>query len=301
MFLPALLALSVVAQTERPTIPLWADLQIPEPRIVADKPETSEKRADGIARRTNVTDPRLVVFEPTGPRSDSAAIVVPGGGFGVLADEHEGSDACLWLNKLGVTAFLLQHRCPTNKHDAPNAAPVQDAQRAVQVLRRQASKWKVDPAKIGLLGFSAGGQVAVVAATNPVKFEATGEAPDAHRPAFLVLLYPWQIYDPTRSTPENKGLRADIRLDAPLPPTFIAQCADDKASLPQGSALLALQLFERKVPVELHIYETGGHGFGMHARPGSTGPSDWPLRAADWLRARGIAPAAPAKSPAETK
>lgn len=284
MLIPVLLALSLVADEGQPKIELWPDGS-PEPRAVADMPERVEKGKDGITRHYNITAPRLLIFEPTGvKRGDAAAIVVPGGGFGVLADEHEGSDACRWLNSLGITSFLLQHRCPTNKHPVPNAGPVQDAQRAVQIVRERAAEWKVDPQKVGLLGFSAGGQVAIVAATNEAKFPGVTAAADAHKPSFLVLLYPWMIYDPA-----TKGLRADIKLDAGLPPSFIAQCGDDKSSLPQGSTLLALELFARKVPAELHIYETGGHGFGMRPRPNATGPTDWPQRAADWLRLRGLA------------
>lgn len=290
MIWPALLALALVADNNQPTIDLWP-AGTPEPKVVVEMPERTEKGKDGIARHYNITAPRLVVFEPTGgKRSDAAAIVIPGGGFGVLADEHEGSDACRWLNTLGITSFLLQHRCPTNKHPQPNAAPAQDAQRAMQIVRARAAEWKLDPRKIGVLGFSAGGQVAVVAATNEAKFAGVDAPADAHKPSFLVLLYPWMLYDPAA-----QGLRADIKLDAGLPPTFIAQCHDDKSSLPQGSLLLALGLTTRKIPCELHIYETGGHGFGMRPRPNATGPTDWPQRAADWLRLRGLSAAEAAK------
>lgn len=292
MLMPALLALAIVADEGSPKIELWPG-KTPDPQVVVDMPEREEKGKDGITRHYNVTAPRLVVFEPRGVRrSDAAVIVVPGGGFGVLADEHEGSDACRWLNSLGLTAFLLQHRCPTNRHPVPNAGPVQDAQRAVQIVRSRAAEWKVAPDKVGVLGFSAGGQVAVVAATNEAKLPGVDAPADAHQPSFLLLLYPWGIYDPA-----TKGLRADIKLDTPLPPTFIAQCSDDKSSLPQGSTLLALELFQRKTPAELHLYATGGHGFGMRPRPNATGPTDWPLRAADWLRLRGLTAEQPSGTP----
>lgn len=267
---------------DRPTIELWPD-EMPGPSVVATGPEKVET-GGGIARRSNVTKPRLVVFEaPPDRRTGAAAIVIPGGGFGVLADEHEGSEACEWFNKLGITAFLLRHRCPTNNHPEPNAGPVLDAQRAVQLVRGEAAKWKLDPKKIGVLGFSAGGQVAVVAATNKPKFPRD-EAAASHKPDFLVLAYPWRIYDE-----KTKGLRADLHLEAGLPPTFIAQCADDTGSLPQGSTILYLELLNCKVPAELHIYATGGHGFGMRPKPNATGPTDWANRAADWLHLRGLA------------
>lgn len=269
-----------------PEIPLWPQ-GMPEPVIPADPAEKVEKGADGIQRRTNVSQPRLFVYEPPAnvQRTGAAVIVVPGGGFGVLADEHEGSEAAEWLAKHGIVGFQLAHRAPTNKHPAPNAGPVQDLQKAVIEVRRRAGDFHVDPTKVGVLGFSAGGQVTLVAASNDRRFPAEDLA-ESHKPDFLLLLYPYQIYDPM-----TKGLRADIRLDSGLPPTFIAQMGDDRGSLPQGSALLYLELINRNIPAEIHIYEKGGHGFGMRARPGATGPTDWQHRALDWLRLREYAAA----------
>lgn len=282
----AALVLAAAPFDSLPTIDLWPD-GLPEPKVQTEAPEMWERRAaDGIGIRTNVAKPRLVVFEaPAAGRTGAGVVVIPGGGFGKLADEHEGADACRWLNGLGVSAFLLVHRCPTDKHPEPNLGPAQDARRAVQLVRGQAEKWKIDPKKVGVLGFSAGGQVALVAATNP---PADTKDAGSHKPDFLVLAYPYRIYDP-----KTKGLRADVKPDAGLPPTFIAQCADDKASLPQGSTLLFLELLNRNVPAELHVYAAGGHGYGMRPKPNATGPADWGHRAADWLRLRGLA--APAK------
>ncbi|MGV3724756.1 MAG: alpha/beta hydrolase, partial [Actinomycetota bacterium] len=170
------------------------------------------------------------------------------------------------------------------KHPEPSAGPAQDLQKGVMEVRSRAAEYGLDPARIGVLGFSAGGQVALIAATNQPKFE--GAPGVSHKPDFLLAIYPYRIYDPAA-----KALRADIHLEAGLPPTFIAQMGDDTASLAQGSTLLYLELLNRKVPAELHIYEKGGHGFGMRPRPNATGPSDWANRAMDWLRLRGYAPA----------
>lgn len=269
-----------------PEIRLWRQ-GMPEPVIPADPPEKVEKGADGIQRRTNVSQPRLFVYEPPEgvKRTGAAVIVVPGGGFGVLADEHEGSDAAEWLAKQGIVGFQLARRAPTNQHPVPNAGPAQDLQKAVIEVRRHAAQFQVDPKKVGILGFSAGGQVTLVAATNDRKFHGE-EIAESHKPDFLLLLYAYQIYDPL-----TKGLRADILLDGGLPPTFIAQMGDDRGSLPQGSTLLYMELINRKVSAEIHIYEKGGHGFGMRSRPGATGPTDWQLRAIDWLRLREYATA----------
>ena len=266
-----------------PEIILWPN-GMPEPIVPADPPEQTVKSPDGITRRSNVSQPRLFVHEPpTGAtRTGASVVVVPGGGFGKLADEHEGSDAAVWLAKQGIVAFQLAYRTPTTKHAEPHAGPAQDVQRAVSEVRRRAVELKLDPKKIGALGFSAGGQVALIAATNNRLFE--GDGPTTHRPDFLLLIYPYKIYDPA-----SKAIRADIRLEAGLPPPCVAQAGDDTGSLPQGSTLLYLDLINRKTPAELHIYEKGGHGFGMRPRPNATGPTDWPLRAADWLRLRGLA------------
>lgn len=267
---------------ERPEIALWPK-GMPEPVVPAEPAETVTVGADGISRRTNVSRPRLVIYEPAAgtARSGAGVIVIPGGGFGILADGHEGAEACEWLAKQGVVSFLLLHRAPTNKQPQPNVGPVQDAQQAVIAVRTQAAELKVNPKLIGVLGFSAGGQVAVIAATNEVRFPKEGPVV-SHKPDFMLLLYPYQIYDPT-----TKFLRKEIQLDAGLPPMFIAQMGDDGGSLPQGSTLLYLELINRKIPAEIHIYQRGGHGFGMRPRPNASGPTDWTNRASDWLRQGG--------------
>lgn len=267
-------------------IMLWP-MGMPGPVVPETLPEKVEQGTDGIARRYDVSKPRLLVYRPKDTSDKSlqhsggraAVIVVPGGGFGLLADGHEGEDACRWLSELGVIGFQLVHRTPTSKHPEPSEGPVLDAQKAVSVVRSRSKELGVDPSKIGVLGFSAGGQVALIAATNEQRFKEHTAA--SHKPDFLMLLYPWKIFDP-----ETGALRSDVHLDAGLPPTFIAQMSDDTASLPQGSAMLYLELVKRKLPSEIHIYERGGHGFGMQTRFGATGPSDWPKRAADWLALR---------------
>ena len=267
---------------EMQEIPLWPE-GVPEPRVPADPAEKVEMGKDGISRRSNVSNPRLVVYDI--PRADpaklrSSVIVIPGGGFSILADEHEGSDICRWFNERGFVAFLLLHRVPTGKLENPNAGPVLDAQKAVHEVRRRADEYQVDPQKIALLGFSAGGQTALVAAANPPRFEpAAGSA----RPDAVLLIYPWKV-----GGPDGNGVRGDVTIGAGTPPMFIAQASNDQASLPQSAAALYLALLEAKVPAELHIYEAGGHGFGMQKRDNAAGTSDWPNRALDWLRGHGL-------------
>ncbi|MEI6238974.1 MAG: alpha/beta hydrolase [Planctomycetia bacterium] len=268
--------------TEPREILLW-QTGAPEPRVPADPPEAVDKKDDGISRRRNVSNPRLVVYDvpsSAAAKPRGAVLVVPGGGFGILADEHEGSDACRWLNDHGFVSFLVLHRVPTNKSALPNVAPVQDIQRSVQEVRRRAAEFNVDPAKIAVLGFSAGGQATLVAATSKPAFPA--DLTDPTRPDAVLLLYPWKIVGDG-----NTGLRSDVMIDADTPPMFIAQCGDDPGSLPQGSAHLYLKLVEAKVPAEIHIYEKGGHGFGLKANNSLPGTFDWKARAIEWLRLHG--------------
>ncbi len=264
-------------------IVLWPE-GVPAPRLPTKPAESVVKKADGIARRSNVSNPRLVVYDNTraaGAADGAAVIVVPGGGFRILADEHEGSDACRWLNDHGFVSFLLRHRVPTATLPEPNVAPVQDVQRAVQAVRKRAAEFDIDPTKIAVLGFSAGGQAAAVAATNPAGFPGADQTVSP-RPDALLLLYAWKIVGEG-----NRGLRSDIKIDASCPPTFIAQCGDDKGSVPQGSTNLYLALLEASVPAEIHIYEQGGHGFGLKTGNTLPGQLDWKARAIEWLYNRG--------------
>lgn len=279
--LPLILTKAFAAEPRE--ISLWPE-GAPEPRVSVEPRETVEKKADGIQRRANVSTPRLVVYdvprrEPSKPRP--AVLVVPGGGFGILADEHEGSAACRWLNEHGFVSFLVLHRVPTGTMPKPNAAPVQDIQKAVQDVRMRAAEFHIDPAKIAVLGFSAGGQAALVAATNPATFPHA-DAGVTVKPDALLLLYAWRIVGDG-----NAGLRSDVTIDGSAPPMFIAQCGDDPGSVPQGSANLYLELVNAKVPAEIHIYEKGGHGFGLKDGNSLPGQVDWKARAIEWLRGRG--------------
>jgi acetyl esterase/lipase len=265
-------------------IVLWPD-GVPDPQVPAEPPESVEKKADGIRRRANVSNPRLVVYdvprhEPSTPLP--AVLVVPGGGFGILADEHEGSAACRWLNEQGMVSFLVLHRVPTGKMPQPNAGPVQDIQKAVQEVRRRAGEFQIDPTRIAVLGFSAGGQATLVAATNPPLFPHPDAAASV-RPDAVLLLYAWRI-----AGDGETGLRPDVTIDGSAPPMFIAQCGDDPGSVPQGSANLYLALVRAKVPAEIHIYEQGGHGFGLKAGNSLPGQLDWKARAIEWLCGRGF-------------
>lgn len=282
---------SLHAATPAPTrvLKLWegkppGDFTVPGPESVTE-PKPTDKLP--ILRITNVAEPRLELYEPpVEKRNGGAVVIVPGGGFGMLASGHEGADAAIWFRDRGFVAGVLQHRCPTNGLPDPAALPAQDAQRAISLVRSKSGELKLRPDRIGLFGFSAGGQVALTAATN---FEqrlypgADETDKTSCRPDFLMLLYPWRILaDNSRTV-----LKPEIRISDKTPPCFIAQAADDAGSLAEGSVHTFLWLRKAGVAAELHIYATGGHGFGMlpSDQPAST---DWPGRAELWLKARGL-------------
>jgi acetyl esterase/lipase len=272
-----------VAEPARPdrVIKLWEE---PPGDFTAPGPETlSPADKNGIARLTNVAEPHLDFFLPE-KRNSAAVIIVPGGGFGILASEHEGSELAEWFRERGFVAAVLQHRCPTNKLAKPWELPAWDTQRAVSVVRAKAAELGVQPDRVGLFGFSAGGQVALIATTNERLYPATDDTDKTGaRPDFLALCYPWKIL----ADGSTNELRPEIKITAQTPPTFLAQAFDDTGSLAEGSTLAFLALRRAKVPAELHIYATGGHGFGL--RPNATqAPGDWTGRMELWLKARGL-------------
>jgi acetyl esterase/lipase len=244
------------AEGQPQEILLWPDgMPGPGLTVPAGTAETVTKGDDGISRRTNVSTPRLLVFRPSG-ESDGlrpAVIVAPGGGYSILADEHEGSDVCRWFNEHGYVAFLLHYRVPTrgNGPQRQNLGPVMDAQKAVHEVRLRAEEFGIDPEKIALLGFSAGGQTAAVATAG-------------------------------------EPLRPDMTISEATPPMFIAQAGNDRASIPQGATTLYLALVEAGVPAEVHIYQEGGHGFGMRPRERAPVSRDWPKLALEWLQGLGF-------------
>lgn len=278
------LAFAEPAKPDR-VLKLWegkppGDFTVPGPETLTPAKPTDKLP---IARLTNVNEPRLDLYVPAKPNG-VAVIIVPGGGFGILASEHEGSELATWFRERGIVAGVLQHRCPTNKLEKPWEFPAWDTQRAISLVRAKAADLGVQPDRVGLFGFSAGGQVALIATTNARLYPAA-DATDAvsARPDFLMLCYAWHILADNSLT----ELKPEIHINAQTPPTFLAQAYDDPGSLAEGSTLVFLALRKAKVPAELHIYSTGGHGFGL--RPNVTqAPGDWPGRLEGWLKARGL-------------
>jgi acetyl esterase/lipase len=236
-----------------------------------------------ITRIEKIRRPPMTVYPATENANGAAVLILPGGGFGRVVPDLEGSEAAQWLGKLGVTSFVLNYRTKlASAEDEPAwLRPLQDAQRAMRWIRANGSRWNLNRDRIGLLAFSAGGQVGSILITAD---QAAYEAIDAvdqreFRPNFAMLVYPWRIYDSA-----TDALLPQIKVTPETPPSFIVHTHDD-ASTSLGSVLLYADMKRHNVPAELHIYENGGHGYGTRKRPNSNIGS-WPDRATDWLKRR---------------
>jgi acetyl esterase/lipase len=244
--------------------------------------------------------PTVTVYLPPADKATGAAIVIcPGGGYGGLAMDHEGHQVARWLNSLGVAGVILKYRVAPYRHPAP----LLDAQRALRYTRSRASEWGIDPKRVGILGFSAGGHLASTAATqfDAGKEKGTDEVDkQGCRPDFAVLVYPVITFTGpfahggSRDNLLGKGANPELidslcnqkRVTAQTPPTFLVHTTEDKGVPPENSTLFYEALRAAKVPAEMHIYEKGRHGLGL----GQTGTAfaSWPRRCADWLAARKI-------------
>ena len=236
-------------------------------------PVIGPSQNDNVVRFSEVTDPALEIY-PANPaiNNGAALIICPGGAYRILAYDKEGSEIADWLNKLGYSAFVLQYRIPDKKEGA-----LQDAQRAMRIVRQNAAKWKIDPEKIGIMGFSAGGSLSARSSTMfSKKTYSPVDKTDSLscRPAFTMLIYPAYL----DQGPDNT-LTPELELTKTTPPIFIFQTADD----PYGNSALVMAsaLRSAKLPVELHLLPSGGHGYGL--RPGKPAPETWPVMAEKWL------------------
>ena len=254
----------------------------PEPPAATIGPEKEivKEPSDGIVRLTNVTRPVLTVFRPEKP-CGTAVVVCPGGGYSILAYEHEGTQVCDFLVRHGVTAVLLKYRVP-----AEPRLPLQDAQRAVGIVRKRAAEWGLAADRIGILGFSAGGHLAIMTALHANERtytpDAAIEADDA-TPNFAIPVYPAYLTKKGTDAP----LLPEIAVTAKSPPLCLVHATDDPWTA-AGSALVYLEYKKLGIPCELHVYAKGGHGFGM--KRGRLPVSRWPDRVIEWMAGAGLAP-----------
>ncbi len=284
-FLAAFLFFPILVVAGDPlTLPLWPD-GAPNPM-----PETSQATKDLIqshggvteTRLSDITEPTITVYHPPQPNG-AAVVVAPGGGFMFLSYSFEGTQVCEWLQTLGVTAVLLKYRTPTRDDADPFRLPVEDAQRALGLVRKHAEEWTIDPDRVGLLGFSAGANLAGHAAWDrgARTYPQDPALDDPRGPDFLVFVYGGGFLDKTDPTKFREG----FSIPADAPPAFFVVAHDDKNN-PAEAARLYLEYHRRKLPAELHIYGAGGHGFGM--RQAGHPINDWPARCGEWMRSLGL-------------
>jgi acetyl esterase/lipase len=272
--------------------------------FAADAPKEEllwPKGAPGAIGSEAADKPTLTAYLPPADKATGTAVVVcPGGGYGFLAVSHEGKDPAEFLNTLGVAAFVLKYRIAPRYH---HPAPMQDVQRALRTVRARAKEYHLDPHKIGVWGFSAGGHLASTAATHFDEGKPDADDPVERvgcRPDFAILCYPVITLQPPYyhkgsrdnllgKSPDPKLLDSlcnETQVTARTPPTFLFHTNADTGVRPENSVLFYMALRKAKVPAEMHIYEKGAHGVGLAPRDPVL--SSWPKRLADWLKVRGL-------------
>ncbi|RYG25874.1 alpha/beta hydrolase [bacterium] len=262
----------------RPILNLWPTGN-PDAWSRSDQETTERDQEQGFDLVKNVSKPTLEVFLATHPKPHAPTVIIcPGGGYFVEAIEHEGREIAERLNREGFNAAVLKYRLPNRDADKPlHKAPLQDAQRAVRLLRSRATEYNIDPARVGIMGFSAGGHLAAAASTAKVSTYASVDAADelSFKPAFTVLVYP--AYLDVDGRPE---LPSDVQVTKETPPAFVVQTMDDRKLVPSSFAY-ALALQRAEVPAELHLFPKGGHGYGLRSK--EPGISGWMELLMAWL------------------
>jgi acetyl esterase/lipase len=235
----------------------------------------------------NVTQPTMTVYSPRGKNTGVAMVVFPGGGYSCLAIDLEGTEICDWLTSRGITAVLLKYRVPLKKtepYTQPSPLALEDAQRTLSLVRYHAAEWGIDPHRIGVIGFSAGGHM--VAATSTHFDKRSYPAADAAdqescRPDFAIACYPGHLWDG-----HDFNLNPDVPVTKNTPPTFLLQAEDDHVDGVEQSLVYYIALKKARVPVEMHLYAQGGHGFGL--RPSKFPITGWPRLVETWLGTIGM-------------
>ncbi|MGN6553320.1 MAG: alpha/beta hydrolase [Verrucomicrobiota bacterium] len=253
------------------TLPLWPGT--PPGKVSAKEEMELPARGDGVRRITNVQQPTITVFPAKASQQPAPAVVIcPGGAYNILAMDKEGTDVADWLNGFGFTAVLLKYRVPGNREGA-----FMDVQRAMRLVRQHAKEWAIDPQRLGIMGFSAGGHLSARLSTGfatPAYAKIDSADEQSCRPDFTVLIYPAYLAD-------KKGeLAKELVVTPQMAPTFVLHTRDDDAFI-AGSQVYTRALKAAKVPLEFQLFDTGGHGYGLHP----IGPaSHWPELCAEWLK-----------------
>jgi acetyl esterase/lipase len=281
--------------TDHLTMPLWPGSPpsaepVPGPEADMTKPTDGTPGGKPVVRIGNVSSPTLTLYTPKGTNNGAAVVVFPGGGYKILAIDLEGTEVCDWLNAAGVNCILVKYRVPVAGPYPKSAAPLEDAQRAVSLVRAHASEWHIDPKRVGVLGFSAGGHLAAALSTHfDHRLYDPIDSSDklSCRPDFAVIVYPGYL----AIADQNYAPNPEIHPTAETPPTFLVQAEDDPVHV-ENAVVYFMALKNAKVPAELHLYAEGGHGYGLRrtALPVTT----WPQAAEIWLHTIHVLPGEPA-------
>jgi acetyl esterase/lipase len=291
----AFILMPLMAQNQ--IIPLWEG----DPPNYRETGEVTIWDTADIVRVRNVQKPDIAVFLPSRKNASGEAVVIcPGGGYGILAYDWEGSDIARWLNSEGIAAFVLKYRLPGAKSNIiPYKSPLMDAQRAMRLVRFHAEKWNIDPGKVGVMGFSAGGHLASTISTHYDPGDSENDDPVEHescRPDFSVLVYPvvsfTEEYSHVGSRENLLGKDADpdlikhfsneLHVTDKTPPAILIHSGDDYGVPVENSIAYYEALQENKISSELHIYPYGGHGYSLAIGQGHL--STWPDRVIEWIK-----------------
>lgn len=260
----------------------------PAPEVDATTAKDNLVAGKPVVRLGNVSTPTLTLYTPSGHNTGAAVVVFPGGGYRILAIDLEGTEVCDWLNSEGITCVLLKYRVPGSGPYPKSPAALQDAQRALGIVRSHAAEWGIDPHRVGVLGFSAGAHLAAALSTHfDQRLYDPVDAADqlSCRPDFAVIVYPGYL----ALTNQDFAPNPDIVVTGNTPPAFLVQAEDDPVHV-ENAVVYFLALKKAKVPAELHVYAQGGHGYGLRrtALPITT----WPQSVETWLHTISVLPPA---------
>jgi acetyl esterase/lipase len=298
VFIFIILLSTIMAKAKAQQILLLYEDSIPNSRPV--KNEESSKMDGKILVINKVTRPTLTVFLPSKEQANGTAVVIcPGGGYGIIAAGHEGADVAKRLNQAGIAAFVLKYRIPNDEAMINKEyGPIEDAQRAIQLVREHAKQWDLNPGRIGIMGFSAGGHLASTAGTHFNKTYIENQRGTSLRPDFMILLYPVisfsdsighrgsrdNLLGKNPSPEKTREYSNELQVTPQTPPCFLVHAGNDDGVKVQNSLYFYDALQRNGVPAELHVYPKGGHGFGLN---NPTTKDQWMDRLKNWLDANG--------------
>jgi acetyl esterase/lipase len=297
LFIPFFIVSMAQAQQE---LPLYGTGPIPNSKPASDRERSDPGKEPYRTSLFLVSHPTLTVYLPPKEKANGTAVVIcPGGGYSHLAMGHEGVEVAERLNEMGIAAFVLKYRLPSDETMVnKEIGPLQDAQRAIQVVRQRAGEWGVDTGHVGIMGFSAGGHLASTAGTHFNRVTIENKDNISLRPDFMILLYPVISFSDSIG---HRGSRDcligknpapsaileysnELQVTEQTPPAFIVQAEDDRTVQAANSLYFYEAMLHKKVPAELHVYPKGGHGFGLHNK---TTKDQWLDRLKNWMDANG--------------